>query len=78
VIAPLAYGVRRWFDGDRAEVLIPWLLRCQLPLTIIAALIYGFERVIPTRLPVIGGMMMAIIVFGLYGVALRREGVLAD
>ncbi|MEQ1918302.1 MAG: hypothetical protein ABL955_03825 [Elusimicrobiota bacterium] len=78
VIAPLAYGIRRWFDGDRAEVLTPWLLRCQLPLTIIAALIYGFERVIPTRLPVIGGMMMAIIVFGLYGVALRREGVLAD
>ena len=78
VAAPLAYGVRRWLKGDRTDILTPWLLRLQLPLTVIAGLTYGLERIIPIRLPVIGGLMMAIILFGLYGVSLRREGVLAD
>lgn len=79
VAAPLAYGARRWIAGDRGEVLTQWLLRLQLPLTALAGLIYGFERLGPSMtLPVIGGMMVAIIMVGLYGVAMRREGVLAD
>jgi len=75
-VAPLAYGARRWFEGDRGEILTPWLLRCQLPLTVIAGLIYGFERVVPhVNLPGIGALSAAVILFALYGVAMRREGV---
>lgn len=73
--APLAYGARRWFNGDRAEVLTPWLVRLQIPLLFIAGLIYGVERFIPhVSLPVIGGMLAAGVVIALYGVAMRREG----
>jgi len=76
--APLAYGVRLWLRGGRSEALMPWLVRLQLPLTVVAGGIYAIERVVPSvNLPVIGGLMIAGIVFGFYGVALRREGVTA-
>ena len=79
VAAPLAYGARRWFEGDRAEVLTPWLLRLQLPLTVVGGLIYGLEKAgVPIRLPLIGGMMAAGVMLALYGIALRREGALAN
>ncbi len=76
IAAPLAYGVRRWLKGDRAEILTPWLTRLQIPLTLIAGVIFGFERtILHVTLPVIGGLMVAGVMIGLYGVALRREGV---
>ena len=77
VAAPLAYGARRWFEGDRAEILAPWLLRLQLPLTVVAGLIYGLERLVPhVSIPVIVGLAVAGMMVALYGVALRREGAL--
>lgn len=78
VAVPLAYGARVWRDGGRSEVLKTWLTRCQLPLTLFAGLIYGFERVVPSvSIPVITGLSIAVIMVGLYGVAMRREGVAA-
>jgi len=78
VAAPLPYGARLWYDGGRSEVLLRWLARLQLPLTVIAGFIYGFERLGPSMtLPVIGGMMVVVTMVGLYGVAMRREGVLS-
>ncbi|MDD5301777.1 MAG: hypothetical protein PHS14_01605 [Elusimicrobia bacterium] len=75
--APLAYGARLWFNGDRAEAMTPWLLRCQIPLTVLAGLVYALERIVPhVSIPVIGGMMAATMLIGLYGLALRREGAL--
>lgn len=76
IAAPLAYGVRCWFKGERAETLAAWLTRLQIPLTLVAGLVYGLERVVPhVTLPMIGGMMAAGMLVALYGVALRREGV---
>jgi len=75
VAVPLAYGARLCLGGGRSEVLTPWLVRCQLPLTLVAALLYGLERVLPhVTLAVILGLMAAVMLLGLYGVMLRREG----
>lgn len=76
--APLAYGLRLRLNGGGSEALRHWLLRLQLPLTFVAGAIYALERVVPSvNLPVIGGLMIAGIAFGFYGVALRREGAAA-
>ena len=78
VAIPLAYGARLWFNGGRSEVIVPWLLRCQLPLTFAAGLIYAVERIVPhVTLAVIAGMMIAGMLLVLYGVALRREGAIS-
>ena len=74
VLVPLYHGVRLWRSGRRAELLRPWLLRCQLPLALFAAFLYGFERFGPSlSLPRIGGLMAAVTVVGLYSIVLRRE-----
>ena len=79
VAAPLAFGAKIWLRGGRSELIMPWLVRLQLPLTLIAGLIYGIERAIPhVTVAVIVGFGIAGMMVGLYGVALRREGVLAD
>ena len=54
-------------------------MRCQIPLTIYAFLVYWIMHVVPqASVTVIVGMMAAGVPLAAYGLLLRHEGALSD
>lgn len=77
--APFAYGAGVWREsrrpGAESGLVLSWLLRCQLPLTVYALLVYWIMRVVPqATVGVIVMMMGAGVPLAGYGWMLKREG----
>jgi len=77
--APFAYGAGVWRESRRpgAEpgLVLSWLLRCQIPLTVYAVLVYWVMHVVPqATVPVIVGMMCSGAPLAVYGAMLKSEG----